>query len=558
MESVLSWGARSGRAGRGKFRSALIAGLLLAPAGLSAWPVQAQRNEPGQELAAPGGAPAQEGGDAPFLSDAPGGAASPKPGAQPRPGTKDEDAPFLSESPDEPEAAGPERAPAGGTGSAAGEGAEPPSRARLYFQHRYRVLGGVNETRGIFFFFTGEEVLRELRLLNSYEQTIRIQPSATDYKFVKFSIDFSQNYDRESEQFFDRYFVFNETYLNHRSGPHQWRWGNQVIRLGRIDIDSPIDVLHFQNIVSILTLDSETSRDSVPAVSYEHFGADQHLTLIASPIAQRTIGMRFTEFRRNAEDRDANRQPGANSFLRDHVGVQYQWLGSTYDLQLGLFHWFDNSPHVRWQYLGGSATPDEPAFEGLINRYREEERITNFATLEFDKTWGSWGLKSDLGVFDKKNMYSYARTPEGDITFDTARVPYVAGAVSLEKTFPIFFILVIYSLRWLQDVPPDTHLLLYENERVPADETRNLHRQSLFGVFKWLIGDDYAATLVVGQTEPFVQQTVYGTWTWRQRELNSEWELKLLRYQTETLVMHGVPIESNQAFVSYIRRFSAE
>ena len=538
------------RAGRAARRVSALVLLLLCLNGLGALPIAAQVPDAGS-------IPGLEKEEEPFLSDTPPARPAPEskePAPAATPGEED-DAPFLSEP-----GAGAAPKPPGGT-----EGAETavpvstePARAKLYFQHRYRALSGINETRGIFFFFTGEEVLRELRLLNSYEQTIRIQPTPTDYKFVKFSIDFSQNYDTESEQFFDYYFVFNETYLNYRDGPHQWRWGNQVFRLGRIDIDSPIDVLHFQSIVSLLSLDPDSSRDSVPAASYEYFATDQHLTVIVSPIVKRTFGMRFTRFREDAEDRDANRKPSANSFLRDYTGVQYQWLGSTYDIQVGFFHWFDNTPHIQWQYLDASATEDEPAFVGLINSYREEERVTNFATLEFDKTWGSWGLKADAGLFDHKDFYSYVRTPEGDIYFDTARVPYAAGAISVEKTFPIFFFLVIYSLRWLQDVPPGTHVLLYENERFPSEDRRDLIRQSLFGVLKWTIGDEYSATLAGGQTEPFVQQTAYGTLTWYRREYNSEWELKLLRFQTESLLMNGKPIESNQAFVSYIRRFSAD
>ncbi|MCZ6552525.1 MAG: hypothetical protein O7A67_01870 [SAR324 cluster bacterium] len=477
--------------------------------------------------------------DEPFLSEAEPFLSEEQAAAEGDPDGDDQ--PFLSER-DEP--------------SLAADGGEVFSREKLFFRHRYRGLGGVNETRGIFFFFTGKTVLRELRLLNSYQQTIRIEESPTNYKFVKFSIDFTQNYDTESEQFFDSYFVFNEIYLNVRDGEDRLRWGNQIFDLGRVDFDSPIDVLHFRNIIGFLTFDTETSKESVPSFRYDRFGTDQRFSFMLAPIAQRTFGMRFTDFRDDAQARDAGRQPDDNSFLRDYAGLQYQWLGSSYDVRIGAFHWFDTNSKIAWRFRGEQSGADGSSFEDLIDSFKEEERQVNFLTFELDASFATIGWKTDVGFFDKKNFYSYIQTPDGSVNFSTVRVPHIGVATSFEKTFPFFFMLIVYSYRKLIDVPADTHVLLYENEPTPIGRKRDLEKSSLTGVFKWLVGANHNLTLALNRTAPFQQSTVFGIWAWQRPQFNSEWALKLLRFETETLEMTGKPIESTQAFITYTRRFS--
>ncbi|MCH8844165.1 MAG: hypothetical protein IID61_14490 [SAR324 cluster bacterium] len=480
-------------------------------------------------------------GDGPLDLDA---TEAPEPG-----GVLDDDEPFLS---DEPQPLSTELGDSDDL-----DGDEGYLRRKVFFRQRYRVLGGVNRTTGIFIFFTGRNELRELRLLNSYQQTIRIEESPTNYKFVKFSIDFTQNYDVESEQFFDTYFVFNEIYLNMRKDKNQFRWGNQIHELGKVDFDSPIDVLHFTNIVGFLTFDAETTKQSIPSLRYDRFFTDQRLTFYAAPIAQRTFGMRFTDFRDDADARDEEKRPDPNSFLRDYAGIQHQWMGRSYDLRVGFFHWFDNSPKVSFQFESDPQGVDTSSFDKLVETYEERESHTNFFTLEVDMIFGSIGWKADLGLFDQKNFYDYQQPADGDVDFDTVNVPHIGMATSLEKTFPFFFTLVVYSYRKLFDVPPDTHILLYENEKTPSGRKRDLEKQSLTGVFKWRILSNHNATLALSRTFPFVQNGVFAIWAWEQPEFNSEWALKIFHFRTETLKITGDPIESTQVFLSYTRNFTA-
>ncbi|MDH5751840.1 MAG: hypothetical protein OEZ59_05420 [Deltaproteobacteria bacterium] len=512
------------------------------------------------------GAPPAENGaeDRPFFSE---GVQQAPPAGSAEDSPPEDDAPFISEEAAgmQPQAPAPPAADEAGSdgpiistpGPSTAEKSRDAtySRARVSFQHRYKVLAGGNHTRGIFLFFTGRDELREARLLNSYQQTIRIEESPTEYKFVKFSIDFTQNYDFESEQFFDSYFVFNEIFVNSRDEKSQYRFGNQVYKLGKIDLGSPIDVLHYQSLTGYLTLDSESTKESLPSFRYDFFGQNNRFTLFLAPIATRTFGMRLTKIREDAQARDQGEQPEKNSMLREYGGLQWEWLGSILNVRMGLFRWFDNRPQVSWE-LRSPKAGTEGAFEGLITNYTEDESRSSFFTLELDLAYKSVGWKLDLGVFNRKNFYDYQVFPDGSISFDTVGVPHLGLATSVEKALEKSYIMLVYTYQKLWNVPEYSHVLFLENEEHISPHPRDLEKHGFMGFYRRQAGDNQSVSMIFHHTFPFRENMGFVTWAIKRPQFNSEWALKVLVFKTEEQKMTGDTIDSRQLFLTYTRNFS--
>ncbi len=493
--------------------------------------------------APPGGDDDPRGGDGPFLP-APPGEEAPSFSGPPEGDSPDgEDAPFFSG----------DDAPL--DGEQRGDGDE--ANQNFSFDHRYRTGVSVNETTGLLNFLTGNEITRQFRLANSYEQTIRIEKPGSETNFVKFSIDFTQSYEAKSKQFIDSQVLFSEVYHRIIQGSHQVRWGNQVFRLGKVDFGSPIDVLHVQNLFSLVTFDSTTTKKALPAVKYDWSGASRNFTFYAAPLGQRTFGMKFTRFKDDAERRDQGEDPEGELLLREYAGAQHQWSGASFDLRLGFFHWFDRNPTISWRYDPSPAEGELPSFEGLFRSYREEESQTNFGTFELDATLGSVGWKMDVGYFDRKNFYEYRVDTDGSVHFDTVSVPYFGLASSWEKAFSQLLVLLVYNHEALKDVPAGSHILFFENEASPVPRQRELEQQGLTGVFIWRRGEGQKATLLLSRTAPFEVTRAAAAWNWKGAGKNSgEWSARLVHLKTEIQAFTGNAIESNQVMAGYTVFFS--
>ncbi|MCZ6843714.1 MAG: hypothetical protein O7G32_12890 [SAR324 cluster bacterium] len=440
--------------------------------------------------------------------------------------------------------------------SGAGEDPDQGERARFSFDHRYRVEGRANETTGLLNVVTGTEKVQLLQIVQSYQQTIRIESSSARSNFVRFAIDFTQSYEAESGQFIDNQLLVNEIYHNIRSGNHQVWWGNQIFKLGKVDFGSPIDVLHIQNLFALMTFDAEAAKQSVLSLKYEWAADARTFTLFAAPVGQRTFGMKFTRFREDSRRRDAGENPEGEFLLRDFIGLQHQWEGQSVDLRIGLFHWFDRNPKISWQFK--RPQPGVNTFQGFFDSFKEEEAETNFVTFEMDAKIGSVGWKLDVGYFDKKNFYDYRVTPPNeDVNFDTVSVPYLGAATSLESSFANVYLLGVYSFSRLEKVPPNSHILFFENEPVPSGQERDLASHTVTGVLIWNSGPNSHLKAVLSQSEPYSQLRVAGEWGWGSGQAGgSQWALRLLHLKTEILKISGTAIESNQISFGYTVNFA--
>ena len=403
--------------------------------------------------------------------------------------------------------------------------------------------------------------IKELRFVSTYDQSVKIHTSPRMYNFFRLSISFSQNYEVNKKRLFDGYATLREIYSNYRTGPHQLRYGTQIFSLGKVDLDKVIDVLHMNNIMGLYTFDPDDTKDSLTSIRYNWFRGGHTATLYIAPIRQQSFGMRFTEFREGIEEQETDSEDSRVSFLRDYYGLQYQWTGDIVDTRLGLFHWFDANPYIKFEYEGASETDSaavRESFEKMLGNYTEKETRSDFITFELDAIWTDMVWKLESGLFKKRNFYSYEIPQERQVKLSTFQSPHFAFATSFERTFPYFYWLMIYSHRKSYDVPENTHVFLYENEDSLIQRTRDVERNQVSGVAVLKTPDNsLRITLLNYRTWPFVQKGFASLFTWEHYKENLELELKFFSLKTDRQKMLNNQIATNQVFLTYTQKFAA-
>ena len=431
---------------------------------------------------------------------------------------------------------------------------------RVTFSHEVKTMIGGSETKGLSVLEPLLSEIKELRLVTTYDQSVKIQTSPRMYNYFRLSISFSQNYEMEKKRMFDGFASLREIYSNYRVGSHQLRYGTQIFGLGKVDLDKVIDVLHMSNIKGLYTFDPDDSKDAIPSIRYNWFLGEHTATLYMSPIGQQTFGMRFTEFREEIENTEEEEE-GNVSFLRDYYGLQYQWTGDILDARFGLFHWFDSNPYIKFEYqrVGDNSTTNlQGSFENMLSNYDEHETRSDFLTLELDAIYIDMVWKLESGLFKNRNLYSYEISEGKDIRLSTVRTPHFAFATSFERTFKYFYWLMIYSHRKSYDVPADSQIFLYENESTLIGRIRDVVRNQVSGVAVLKTPDNsLRITLLNYQTWPFVQRGFASIFTWERYKEDMELELKFFRLETEKQKMLENKIKTNQIFLTYIQKFSA-
>ena len=432
---------------------------------------------------------------------------------------------------------------------------------KVNFSHKVKTLLGASETVGLSVLEPLLSEVKELRFVSTYDQSVKIHTSPRMYNFFRLSISFSQNYEVNKKRLFDGYATLREIYSNYRTGPHQLRYGTQIFSLGKVDLDKVIDVLHMNNIMGLYTFDPDDTKDSLTSIRYNWFRGGHTATMYIAPIRQQSFGMRFTEFREGIEEQETDSEDSRVSFLRDYYGLQYQWTGDIVDTRLGLFHWFDANPYIKFEYEGASETDSaavRESFENMLGNYTEKETRSDFITFELDAIWTDMVWKLESGLFKKRNFYSYEIPQERQVKLSTFQSPHFAFATSFERTFPYFYWLMIYSHRKSYDVPENTHVFLYENEDSLIQRTRDVERNQVSGVAVLKTPDNsLRITLLNYRTWPFVQKGFASLFTWEHYKENLELELKFFSLKTDRQKMLNNQIATNQVFLTYTQKFAA-
>ena len=432
---------------------------------------------------------------------------------------------------------------------------------KVNFSHKVKTLLGASETVGLSVLEPLLSEIKEFRFVSTYDQSVKIHTSPRMYNFFRLSISFSQNYEVNKKRLFDGYATLREIYSNYRTGPHQLRYGTQIFSLGKVDLDKVIDVLHMNNVMGLYTFDPDDTKDSLTSIRYNWFRGGHTATMYLAPIRQQSFGMRFTEFREEIEKKETDSEESRVSFLRDYYGLQYQWTGDIVDTRLGLFHWFDANPYIKFEYEGASESDSvsvQGSFEKMLGNYTEKETRSDFITFELDAIWTDMVWKLESGYFKKRNFYSYESPQARQVRLSTIQSPHFALATSFERTFPYFYWLMIYSHRKSYDVPENTHVFLYENEDSLIQRKRDVVRNQVSGVAVLKTPDNsLRITLLNYQTWPFVQKGFASLFTWEHYKENLELELKFFSLKTDRQKMLNNQIATNQVFLTYTQKFAA-
>ena len=432
---------------------------------------------------------------------------------------------------------------------------------RVTFSHEVKTMLGGSETKGLSILDPLLSEIKELRFVSTYDQSVKVQTSPRMYNYFRLSISFSQNYEIKKKRIFDGFASIREIYSNYRVGSHQLRYGTQIFGLGKVDLDKVIDVLHMNNIMGLYTFDPDDTKDAIPSIRYNWFRGGHTATMYLSPVRQQTFGMKFTEFKEEVEKKEEDKEEEKVSFLRDYYGMQYQWTGDVFDARIGLFHWFDSNPYIKFEYqrvADNGTTTIQGSFENMLSNYDEKETRSDFLTLEIDAIWSDMVWKLESGLFKKRNLYSY-EIPEGKhIRLSTVRTPHFAFATSFERTFKYFYWLMIYSQRKSFDVPAGSHVFLYENESSLITRKRDVVRNQVSGVAVLKTPDNaLRITLLNYQTWPFIQRGFASLFTWERYKQDMALELKFFRLKTERVKMLENKIITNQVFLTYTQKFTA-
>ena len=117
---------------------------------------------------------------------------------------------------------------------------------------------------------------------------------------------------------------------------------------------------------------------------------------------------------------------------------------------------------------------------------------------------------------------------------------------------------MIYSQRKSFDVPAGSHVFLYENESSLITRKRDVVRNQVSGVAVLKTPDNaLRITLLNYQTWPFIQRGFASLFTWERYKQDMALELKFFRLKTERVKMLENKIITNQVFLTYTQKFTA-
>lgn len=405
------------------------------------------------------------------------------------------------------------------------------------YRHYYRLkLSYTNDEFSIPFNLEQKEMVNQSLFSNIYGSDSKIHLTDTLFSFLRFDYSFRQTYDHDSAEYQNSPEIhLYEAYLSYQKGKHWLRVGGLQMRLGKVDFDSPIDILHLKDTDKTNHLDKENTKFIMPAVTYNIVQNDSSWAFYWGP------------FQRISQDKQS---------LRANAGVQYKIASGSMDTSFGLFSWFDPENEIIPEL---QRTPDSTVD---VLEIRSEDTTISFVTMDFDVVLGETVLKADFGYFWKKNFYHIAKNPtiEAEATTDvfelkTLGLKHFALAISLEKKFERLFLMPTYSYRRIFDVPADTHIFQYENLEEPASEIRNLERHQIGTFLRWDWKDNLQIDLLFFYSFPFQRSGFSGETIWKPMGERSKWRFLLSRIETAVNKMSHRKTILNRIQYSYSLQF---
>mgnify|MGYP006294852947 CR=1 FL=1 len=232
----------------------------------------------------------------------------------------------------------------------------------------------------------------------------------------------------------DRDLEIEEAYLNWGQGPLQLRLGRQLVRWGKTDEISPVDVLNTQDTRLLTLFEREERKLPNWMLRARLFLEAATLEGVYIPFFREGkfdyFGTDWAFFRHMKQDvRDSDLPPDFKAYFAD-VGVDEAEPADTLssgsaggristtvqavDIGLSYFYGFDPRPHVesfpvKNFSLGGALDPEdlEQGPGGIVltpEDIETEYRRSQMLGLEFETTAGDFGLRGETAYFDARTF----------------------------------------------------------------------------------------------------------------------------------------------------------
>lgn len=396
----------------------------------------------------------------------------------------------------------------------------------------------------------GNSVDSEAILENMYQFTGKLQTSEYSYYFLRLAASLRMTNNSENEQYKEGYQVkIKEGYYYEQDGKHRYKIGAQILKNGKVDYKSPIDVLSMSDQDAIDLLNLDDGKSPTFALVYDWLGKGYTASFLLAPLKMKTEGTEFTILKEEMEDDEADEDPENTTVLRGHFGARYQTDFGNLSTRFGFFRWFDRDNNISWKEQQVTATSSASSVD-TDQDYQEEDTTISFLTGEFDWTLGNYVWKTDIGYFFRKNFYHYNKTSSETKEY-TVQLKHLAVATSLERKFEKLFLMPTYTYYKIWDVSKNRHIIMFENEETPKDKKHDLYKHQVALIAGYEFTDNMSCSLTYATTTPFNMSELNFSLTWNPDGGPHEIAVKGYFSESEKIKMTDERIQKQVAFLSY-------
>ncbi len=341
--------------------------------------------------------------------------------------------------------------------------------------------------------------------------------------------------------------TLTSAHVRFRKGTHLLTIGEQEFKIGTLD-SSPMDILEQSGDRDYL--------EWIPNVYYRWGAHPFSLHLYWNPIYQATEAQQ--------EAIDSNDVEDKRSEMRSYGGIRIGWSLDNADVKLGAFKWFDRDSQLTSQhYLTPPQTTDGTVAKTTV--LFEEESEVRFYTFEMDWSFSDYVWRIELINFQDKNVYDFKVLSDEEIAIALQTIPplpkvvaaevntlaldQVVFASTLERIVEDLIIMPGVIVRRIKDVPNDTLIAYYENEKNPETKSRDVERTDVSLLVKYDFSDELNTSFKMIKTTPFEQDLISNEWNWK------SWKFKVTRSDSEKLFVTNQKLKNDSTFISYKHEF---
>ncbi|OGG95537.1 MAG: hypothetical protein A2508_10205 [Candidatus Lambdaproteobacteria bacterium RIFOXYD12_FULL_49_8] len=291
-----------------------------------------------------------------------------------------------------------------------------------------------------------------------YGADSKIQVAKTLSSYLRFDYYFRQRWDQLGGKYQDSPEVnLYEAYLDYTPGTWSARIGGQQMRLGKIDFDSPLDVLNLKDQDKQYHLDPEDQALIMPA------------GIIKKSLGELDWKLYWGPFQRVSEEATS---------LRANFGLMASQAQGALHWDAGLFRWPDPDNRIDLTFVSTAINPLPKPTLTLT------DAPMTLVFYDFEWAQGAGLFKGDFAYFGHKTVYSILLSEKNgtigeDSKLESLSLPQAALALSFERQWGDFFWMPSYSYKSLIQVPQASLIYQFENGQGLAQQERNLERHQV-------------------------------------------------------------------------------